>query len=97
LISWPSSKVMSGPRLKATPDIRGVAKDRMPSLGDREMRPGRRSKSRRFGGVKRRVVGRVAQTSSSALWLRPANEPDHEAATPVLEAVNKLEALRGAA
>src|SRR5262245_38241307 len=36
--------------------LRGVAKDRQPSLGDREMRHGRKSRSRPFTGYKRHVV-----------------------------------------
>jgi hypothetical protein len=35
---------------------RGVAKDRMPSLGDREMRHGRKSKSKLFNGYKRHIL-----------------------------------------
>lgn len=36
---------------------RGVAKDRMPSLGDKEMRHGRKSKAKTFNGYKRHIVG----------------------------------------
>jgi hypothetical protein len=36
--------------------LRGVAKGRQPSLGDPEMRPGRKSRHRPFTGYKRHVV-----------------------------------------
>lgn len=36
--------------------LRGVAKGRLPSLGDPEMRHGRKSRSRPFTGYQRHVV-----------------------------------------
>jgi len=63
----------------------GVAKDRMPSLGDKEMRHGRKSKSKLFNGYKRHLVGLVGTDLIVGAVVRPANEPEHEAATPLLE------------
>jgi Transposase DDE domain/Transposase domain (DUF772) len=64
---------------------RGVAKDRMPSLGDKEMRHGRKSKSKLFNGYKRHLVGLVGTDLIVGAVVRPANEPEHEAAAPLLE------------
>jgi hypothetical protein len=64
---------------------RGVAKDRMPSLGDKEMRHGRKSKSKVFNGYKRHLVGLVGTDLIVGAVVRPANEPEHEAAAPLLE------------
>jgi IS5 family transposase len=63
---------------------RGVAKDRMPSLGDKEMRHGRKSKSKLFNGFKRHVVGIAGSNLIVGAVVRPANEPEHEAAGPLL-------------
>ena len=75
---------------------RGTAKDRMPSLGDKEMRHGRKSQSFKFTGYKRffmtvpgvrLVVGALAQ---------PANLPEHEATQhllPDLERHGEVEGL----
>ena len=64
---------------------RGVAKDRMPSLGDKEMRHGRKSKSKLFNGYKRHLVGLAGTDLIVGAVVRPANEPEHEAAGPLLE------------
>lgn len=64
---------------------RAVAKDRMPSLGDKEMRHGRKSKARVFNGYKRHIAvlpGRGLILAATAL---PANRPDHEAMGPLLD------------
>ena len=67
----------------------GVAKDRQPSLGDPEMRHGRKSRSKLFNGYKRHV----ATTAHGDLILeavaRPANEPEAQAAKPLLAAVGE--------
>jgi hypothetical protein len=63
----------------------GVAKDRMPSLGDKEMRHGRKSKSKLFNGYKRHLAGLAGTDLIVGAVVRPANEPEHEAATPLLE------------
>jgi IS5 family transposase len=64
---------------------RGVAKDRMPSLGDKEMRHGRKSKSKVFNGYKRHLVGLAGTDLIAGAVVRPANEPEHEAAAPLLQ------------
>lgn len=64
---------------------RGVAKDRMPSLGDKEMRHGRKSKSKLFNGYKRHLVGLAGTDLIVGAVVRPANEPEHEALAPLLE------------
>jgi hypothetical protein len=65
----------------------GVAKDRMPSLGDKEMRHGRKSKSKLFNGYKRHIA--TAQTLIVAATVLPANHPEHEAAAPLLDEAEK--------
>jgi hypothetical protein len=61
---------------------RGVARDRMPSLGDRQMRHGRKSKARAFTGYKRHIA-KVHGVIVSAL-VQPANQPEHEATEALL-------------
>jgi Transposase DDE domain/Transposase domain (DUF772) len=63
---------------------RGVAKDRMPSLGDREMRHGRKSKSKCFNGYKRHLLTLSGTDLIAAALVRPANEPEYVAAAPLL-------------
>lgn len=57
---------------------RGVAKDRMPSLGDRQMRHGRKSKSKLFNGYKRHLMKITGADLIVAADVRPANCPEHE-------------------
>jgi Transposase DDE domain len=61
----------------------GVAKDRMPSLGDKEMRHGRKSKSKLFNGFKRHIA--TAHSLIVAATVLPANQPEHEATAPLLD------------
>lgn len=80
-----------GPRIR-----RGVAKDRMPSLGDQEMRHGRKSESKRFNGYKRHVVKLVGLDLIVGAVVFPANEAEHKALEPLLKdvrAVGEPEAL----
>ena len=63
---------------------RGVARERMPSLGDPEMRHGRKSKSRLFNGYKRHLMQVQSEIIVGAVVL-PANRPEHEA-LPLLRA-----------
>jgi hypothetical protein len=56
---------------------RGVAKGRQPSLGDPEMRHGRKSRSRPFTGYKRHIVKLLAPDLIVEAVVRPANEPEH--------------------
>jgi hypothetical protein len=56
---------------------RGVAKGRQPSLGDPEMRHGRKTRARPFTGYKRHVVKVVGPDLIVEAIARPANEPEH--------------------
>jgi len=58
---------------------RGVAAERMPSLGDPEMRHGRKTRTRLFTGYKRHVIKLVDADLIVGALVRPANEPEHEA------------------
>ena len=58
---------------------RGVAGDRMPSLGDPEMRHGRKTRTKLFTGYKRHVMKLVDADLIVGAVVRPANEPEHHA------------------
>jgi hypothetical protein len=58
---------------------RGVAPGRMPSLGDPEMRHGRKTRTRPFTGYKRHVIKLVDADLIVGAAVRPANEPEHQA------------------
>src|SRR6266542_1275196 len=58
---------------------RGVAAERMPSLGDPEMRHGRKTRTRPFTGYKRHVIKLVEADLIVGALVRPANEPEHHA------------------
>jgi hypothetical protein len=65
----------------------GVAHDRLVSVGDPEMRHGRKSKSKRFDGYKRHVAvvdGLVVGTA-----LEPANAREHQPTSKLLEAASR--------
>jgi len=64
---------------------RGVAKDRMPSLGDPEMRHGRKSKNKLFNGYKRHLMKIVGADITVAAEVLPANQPEHNAMTPLVD------------
>lgn len=55
----------------------GVAVDRMPSLGDPEMRHGRKTRTRPFTGYKRHVVKALDVGLILDATVRPANEAEH--------------------
>ena len=57
---------------------RGVAPDRLPSLGDPEMRHGRKTRTRPFTGYKRHVMKLVDADLIVGVDVRPANEPEHQ-------------------
>ncbi len=57
---------------------RGVAAERMPSLGDPEMRHGRKTRTRPFTGYKRHVIKLVEADLIVDAIVRPANEPEHQ-------------------
>jgi len=57
----------------------GVAEDRRVSITDREMRHGRKSKSKRFNGFKRHIAADVDRGLILACAITPANRPEDEA------------------
>lgn len=67
----------------------GTARDRMASLGDPEMRHGRKSRSKKFIGYKRHVVKAVGSAFVLGALALPANQPEHEAAEPLLADARK--------
>lgn len=66
---------------------RGVAPDRMPSIGDPEMRHGRKTRTRPFNGYKRHVIKVLGADVIVDATVRPANEAEHLALAPLLPAV----------
>lgn len=58
---------------------RGVAAERLASLGDPEMRHGRKSRTRPFTGYKRHVLKLVDADLIVGALARPANEPEQHA------------------
>lgn len=58
---------------------RGVAAERMPSLGDPEMRHGRKTRTKPFTGYKRHVITLLDADLIVGAVVRPANEPEHQA------------------
>ena len=67
--------------------LRGVAKGRQPSLGDPEMRHGRKSRSRPFTGYKRHLVKLREPDLIVEAVARPANEPEHTVLATLTTAV----------
>jgi hypothetical protein len=65
----------------------GTAKDRVISLGDPEMRHGRKSRSKRIDGYKRHIV--VSNGLVLATAVEPANAPEHVAAERLLTAAKQ--------
>jgi hypothetical protein len=57
----------------------GVAEDRRVSIADREMRHGRKSKSKRFNGFKRHIAADVDRGLILACAITPANRPEDDA------------------
>jgi len=75
---------------------RGVAVDRMPSLGDPEMRHGRKTRTRPFTGYKRHVIKLLDADLIVDAVVRPANHPEHEVVallTPAIAAHGPLAEL----
>jgi Transposase DDE domain/Transposase domain (DUF772) len=58
---------------------RGVAEDRRISVEDKEMRHGRKSKSKRFNGYKRHIAADLDTDLILACAITPANRPEEEA------------------
>jgi hypothetical protein len=69
-----------GPALR-----QGVAKDRMPSVHDPEMRHGRKSKAKRFDGHKLQVATDTESQLITAVAVLPGNAADHDEALAVVE------------
>lgn len=61
----------------------GVAPDRRVSIEDKDMRHGRKSKSKRFNGFKRHLARDLRSGLILACAMTPANRPDEEAADPI--------------
>lgn len=58
----------------------GTARDRQISIGDPEMRHGRKSRSRVIQGYKRFIARELDQGLIVGVLVQPANQPEHEAA-----------------
>jgi hypothetical protein len=83
------SRSEEGPQLR-----QGVAKDRMPSVHDPEMRHGRKSAQKRFDGHKAQVAVDTEEQWITAVDVLPGNAPDADQALAMVEAT---EANTGAA
>lgn len=70
--------VDSGVRIR-----QGVAEDRLISVGDTEMRHGRKSSSKRFDGYKEHIARDLDLPVILACAITPANLPEAEAAEPL--------------
>jgi transposase len=76
------------------PRIRqGVARDRIISPSDPEMRHGRKSASRRFNGHKMDVMTHEASELVLGVEIRPGNAGDGEGAAPLLAQVQAIEGI----
>lgn len=76
---------------------RGVAKERQISLSDSEMRHGRKSASRTINGYKQHIAIDLESELILATCVRPANEPEHEAAKilkPQVEQLGEVEEIQ---
>jgi hypothetical protein len=74
-------------RSEEGPELRqGVAKDRMPSVHDPEMRHGRKSAQKRFDGHKAQVAVDTEEQWITAVEVLPGNAPDAEQALAMVEA-----------
>lgn len=72
---------------------RGVARDRVISHSDPEMRHGRKSASRRFDGHNLDVIGDEDSELILGVDVRAANAGDGEGAVPLLEAVQGIDGV----
>ena len=68
----------------------GVAPDRRVSIEDKEMRHGRKSKSKRFNGYKRHLARDLDSDLILACAITPANRPEEEAAESIEQDVKHL-------
>ena len=69
-----------GPRVRE-----GVAEDRRVSIEDKDMRHGRKSKSKRFNGYKRHIATDLTTGLVLACAITPANRPEGEALAPLCD------------
>lgn len=65
----------------------GVAEDRLISLGDQEMRHGRKSRTKQFNGYKRHIA--IVDGLILATAVEPANAPEHVPTARLLHAVEQ--------
>jgi hypothetical protein len=72
---------------------RGVAKDRICSVGDPDLRHGRKSRSKAFNGYKRYVATHVDVPLILAAEALPANVPEYETVPTLLASVRAHGAL----
>src|SRR6266581_2005765 len=68
----------------------GVAPDRRVSVEDREMRHGRKSKSKRFNGYKRHIATDLDSDLILAGAITPANRPEEEAAPELQRDIEQM-------
>lgn len=68
----------------------GVAPDRRVSIEDKEMRHGRKSKSKRFNGYKRHLARDLDSDLILACAITPANRPEEEASESIEQDVKHL-------
>ena len=69
---------------------RGVPPDRVCSVGDPEMRHGRKNKTKAFNGYKRHIATHVEVPLVLAAQALPANQPENEAVPILLDALAPL-------
>jgi Transposase domain (DUF772)/Transposase DDE domain len=74
-----------GPRIR-----RGVAEDRRVSVEDKDMRHGRKSKSKRFNGYKRHIAADLDTGLVVACAMTPANRPEEEAVPQLQADISRL-------
>lgn len=67
----------------------GVAPDRRISIEDREMRHGRKSRSKRFNGYKEHIARDLDVPAVVACAITPANRPEEEGAGPIGEDISR--------
>ena len=69
---------------------KGVAPDRRISIEDKQMRHGRKSKSKRFNGYKRHIAADLDTDLILACAITPANRPEEEAASVLCDDIARL-------
>lgn len=69
---------------------KGVAPDRRISIEDKEMRHGRKSKTKRFDGYKRHIASDLDTSLILACAITPANRPEQEAAAELQNDIGRF-------